>query len=113
MYRIDGGNDRLAAALAEPLGERLHLNAELVAISQRGREVRASVRHARSVSQITCDYLIVTLPATLTRRIPFTPALPVQQHEAISQLRYGRATKSLLQFSTRFWRAAGRPRAFG
>jgi monoamine oxidase len=42
-----------------------------------------------------------------------TPALPAQQHEAFNQLEYGRATKTLLQFSKRFWRAAGRPRAFG
>src|SRR5262249_18723526 len=33
--------------------------------------------------------------------------------EAISRLRYGRATKTLLQFSKRFWRTAGGPRAFG
>jgi monoamine oxidase len=39
--------------------------------------------------------------------------LPAQQHEAIASLKYGRATKTLLQFSQRFWRAPGRPRAFG
>ena len=53
------------------------------------------------------------LPATLLRRIPITPALPAQQHDAIASLKYGRATKTLLQFSKRFWRAPGRPRAFG
>ena len=31
----------------------------------------------------------------------------------LSRLKYGRATKTLLQFSKRFWRAPGRPRAFG
>jgi monoamine oxidase len=45
--------------------------------------------------------------------MPITPALPAQQHDAIARLQYGRATKSLLQFSSRFWRATGRPRAFG
>ena len=29
------------------------------------------------------------------------------------RLKYGRATRTLLQFSKRFWRAPGRPRAFG
>lgn len=113
MYRVEGGNDRLASAMAAPLGTRLRLNTELVAVSQRGREVRASIRQARAVSQLTANYLIVTLPATLVRRIPFTPALPAQQHDAIARLRYGRATKTLLQFTERFWRATGRPRAFG
>ena len=113
MYRIDGGNDRLASALATPLGDRVRLRTELVAISHRGRQVRASLKHGRSVSQLTCDYLIVTVPATTLRRIPITPPLPAQQHDAIAHLKYGRATRTLLQFTRRFWRVPGRSHAFG
>ena len=113
MYRIEGGNDRLAAALAAPLGERIHLNTELVAVSHRGRGVRASVRNGRSASALNADYLLLTLPASVLRRIPINPGMPPQQHDAISRLQYGRATKTLLQFSRRFWRAPGRSRAFG
>ena len=112
-YRINGGNDALATALARPLGDRLKLHTELVAVSHRGNAVRATVRNGRSTTQIACDYLIFALPATLVRRIPITPALPAQQHDAISRLKYGRGMKTLLQFSNRFWRATGRPRAFG
>jgi monoamine oxidase len=113
MFRIDGGNDRLATALAAPLGNRLRLKTEIVAISHRGRTVRVAVKQAQTQAQITGDYLIVTMPASIVRRIPFTPSLPSQQHDAFAALKYGRATKTLLQFSKRFWRAAGRPRAFG
>jgi monoamine oxidase len=113
MFRIEGGNDQLATALAAPLGDRLHLNADVVALSHRGKVVRVSVKSHRSLSQITCDYVVLALPATLLRRIPITPALPAQQHEAIVRLKYGRATKTLLQYSKRFWRGVGRPRAFG
>ena len=113
MYRIEGGNDRLASALAARLDSRVHLNTEVVGVSQRGPGVRVTVKNGRTQSQLTCDYLVLALPATLLRRIPITPALPVRQHEAFARLKYGRATKTLLQFSTRFWRAPGRPRAFG
>jgi monoamine oxidase len=113
MYRIDGGNDRLAAALAARLGTRLHLKTEVAAISHRGKGVRVSVKHNHALSQISCDYLVMTLPASVVRRIPFTPSLPAQQHDAIARLKYGRGTKTLLQFSRRFWRMPGRPRAFG
>ena len=113
MYRIEGGNDRLSTALAAPLGDRLRLNAEVVALSHRGSTVRVSVKNGRALSQINCDYAILAVPASLLRRMPITPALPAQQHEAISSLKYGRATKTLLQFPSRFWRAAGRARAFG
>jgi len=113
MYRIEGGNERLATALAARLGDRLHLNTDVVALSHRGRTVRVSVKNARALSQITCDYAILAMPATLLRRMPITPALPAQQHDAIVRLKYGRATRTLLQFSRRFWRAPSRPRAFG
>jgi monoamine oxidase len=113
MYRINGGNDALARALATPLGDRLKLKAEVVAVSHRGRSIRVSVRNGRATDQLTCDYLLLAVPATVVRRIPITPALPAQQHEAIARLKYGRGTKTLLQFSRRFWLAPGRPRAFG
>jgi monoamine oxidase len=113
MYRIEGGNDRLPAALAAKLGDRVRLEAEVVAVSQRGNSVRVSVRERGAVSQLSCDYLLLALPASIVRRIPITPALPVPQHDAYARLKYGRATKTLLQFSKRFWRIPGRPRAFG
>ncbi|MGE3512076.1 MAG: flavin monoamine oxidase family protein, partial [Vicinamibacterales bacterium] len=46
-YRVREGNDAIAAALAAPLGQRLRLGTELVAISQRGPRVRASHKHKR------------------------------------------------------------------
>src|SRR5262249_54194104 len=113
MYRIEGGNDCLAAALAARLGARVHLGAEIVAVSHRGPGVRVTVKNGRTQSQIAADYAVLTLPTTLLRRIPITPVLPAQQHDAIAALKSGRATKTLLQFSKRFWRTPGRPRAFG
>src|SRR5262249_15038959 len=109
MYRIAGGNDRLATAIAAKLGPRLHLRTELVAVSQRGPTVRATLKDERGQAQLASDYLVLALPATLIRRIPMTPSFPARQHDAIAALKYGRATKTLLQFSHRFWRASGRP----
>ena len=112
-YRIDGGNDRLALTMAAALGDRVHLRTEVAALSQRGRGVRASVRNSNRMAAIDCDYVICAVPASLLRRIPIAPALPSQQHDAVANLKYGAATKTLLQFSKPFWRVKGRPRAFG
>jgi monoamine oxidase len=112
-YRIEGGNDRLAEALAKSLGDRVQLSSELVAVSHRGKGVRVGVKRQRQLTQIQADYLLITMPATLVRRLPITPALPAQQHDALSRLTYGRVTKTQLQFSRRFWRATGRPLAIG
>jgi len=113
QYRVAGGNDRLAEALALSLGDRVKLASEVVAVSHRGREIRASVRTGGAVIQLRGDYLIFAVPTTLLRRIAISPALPGPQREALVSLRYGRATRTLVQFPRRFWRARGRPRAFG
>jgi monoamine oxidase len=113
MYRIVGGNDRLATALAAGLRGQLHLGTEVAAVAHRGRGVRVSVKRNHALSQLACDYLVIAIPASVVRRIPFTPSLPAQQHDAFARLKYGRGTKTLLQFSRRFWRVPGRPRAFG
>jgi monoamine oxidase len=112
-FRVSGGNDRIATALAKPLGDRLKLDTELVAVSYRGGGVRASIRHGKHVAQVRADYLLFAMPASLLRRIPISPALPAPQHDAIARLKYGRVTRTLLQFPQRFWRAPGRARAFG
>ena len=113
VYRIVGGNGRLPAALAEKLGSRVRLGSELVAVSMRGPHVHATVKHQRTTATMTADYLVLALPASVLRRVPIVPALPATQHQAIASLGYGRATKTLLQFDRRFWRAPGKPRAFG
>jgi len=113
LYRIEGGNDRLPAALATGLEGRVSLGTELVALSQRGRGVRATLKSGRQTRDLQVDYAVLALPATLLRRIPITPALPVRQHDAISQLHYGRGTKTLVQCASRFWKSPGRPLAFG
>ena len=113
LYRVKGGNDLIATRLASPLGQRLKFNTELVALSQRGRGVRATLKNGKQTSQLVVDYVVLALPATLLRRVPVTPALPARQHEAIARIKYGHATKTLLQFGRRFWKSATRPRAFG
>ena len=108
MFRIAGGNDRLPMALAARLSGRIQLGTELVAVSVRGRSVHATLKRGRTSAPLTSDYLVLALPASVLRRVPITPALPAHQHQAIANLKYGRATKTLLQFSRRFWRAPAR-----
>ncbi len=113
LFRIAGGNDRLPAALARRLGRRVRLGTELVAVAQGRGGVRATLRHAGRAASLPCDFVVVTLPAPLVREVAFTPALPPPQRRALARLAYGRATKTLLQFTRPFWRRPGRPWAFG
>lgn len=114
IYRIRGGNDRLASAMAALLGDRVQLRTSVLAASQTSDQVRVTVcTHDGRQSQIAADYLILAVPATTLRSISFDPPLPPPQHEAIARLPYGRATRTLLQFGDPFWRKRGWPKAFG
>ena len=114
FYRIMGGNDRLAAGLARMLRGPVQLRTTVLAVTQRRNRVRVTVSESDGVQAgIATDVLVFALPATTVRRISFTPPLPALQHEAIRDLRYGRATKTLVQFDRRFWQGRGRPRAYG
>jgi monoamine oxidase len=109
-FRIVGGNDRLATAMARTLAkDAILLEREVVTITQTKSGVSVSVGDG----VLEADYVIVTAPATAVRRIRFEPALPAEQHRAIDTLSYGLATKTLLQCTHPFWRTADRPRAYG
>lgn len=113
FYRIKGGNDRLATVLAARLRD-LRSQTVLLGVHNAGRGVRVLVQGPEGArSSLTADVLILALPATTLRRVTFSPPLPAEQRLAIGRLRYGRATKTLLQFRRRFWRRRGKPLAYG
>lgn len=112
MFRLRDGNDALPSALAASLRRPVCLNTALIAIARGGSQLRVSVR-ARGRHQLTSDYAVMAMPATTLRSVRFDPALPADQWKAISTLRYGRATRVLLQFESRFWKHIGRPIAYG
>ena len=114
IFRIPEGNDQLPVRMAKRLKGALLL----------GTIVRRVVRHDDRVTvtiqalgephtEITADYFVCALPASTARGVLFEPSLPEPQHDAITHLRYGCATRLLLQFDRRFWKKRGRPKAFG
>jgi monoamine oxidase len=113
IFRVVGGNDRIATALAKPLGGRLRLETILRRVTQSSRGVRASVETPAGNDQIEADYLISAMPASTLRDVVFDPPLADLQREANLTLKYGRATKTALQFNRATWRKRGKPRAFG
>lgn len=114
MFRIAGGNDRLPAALARHLRGALLLKTVVRKIRQREDGITVTVESlGQPHTEIHADFAVCALPASTARGVIFEPALPEAQHDAIAHLRYGCATKLLLQFERRFWRRRGRPLAFG
>jgi monoamine oxidase len=112
-YRIVKGNDRLATGIVKTLSGPVRLRTVLHRVEQQDDAVIASVETPRGRGEIAADAMVVALPASVVRHVVFEPALPDAQRDAVSQLRYGAATRLLIQFDRRFWRKPGRPDLFG
>lgn len=113
MFRLRGGTSRLPEAMAKTLSGRVLLNTVLRRVSQNDQSVRVSIEERGTSHELRGDFLIIAMPASTVRDVHFDPSLPEDQHRAIEKLRYGAATRLLLQFDRRFWRHRGRPWAFG
>jgi monoamine oxidase len=113
MYRVRGGNDRLPERLANALRTPVLLRHVARRIVQKKNAVHLTVENSQGRrSTLTGEYAIVAVPAPLAVDIEYRPPLPERQRDAFARLRYGRATKTLLQFNRHAWRRAGRPRAY-
>jgi monoamine oxidase len=113
MFRIIGGNSRLPKQLAQALGSNLRLQTILRRVTQTRDGVVTALESNGRISDTRFDYLVCALPATTTRDVVFEPSLPDLQRQATSDLKYGAATKTALQFDGAPWRRRGKPRAFG
>ena len=114
FYRIKGGNDRLATGIVARLRGAVLLSTVVRKVVQHDNRVTVTIEAlGKPHTEITAEYFVCALPASTARGLIFEPALPEPQHDAIAHLRYGSATRLLLQFGTRFWRKSGRPSAFG
>jgi len=113
IFRIPGGNDLLATKMADALRGRIFLRAMVRQVVQRDGGVIVTIDDAAGRTAVRADYAVIALPATTARDVDFTPQLPAEQRTAIASLRYGAATRVLLQFERPFWRTRARSRGFG
>ena len=112
--RIEGGNDRLPKAMAEEVGEALHLNTVVRAVHDGQGALCVRVESAAGDrTQMKADYVILAVPVTTLRAIEIRPDLPPEQAKVFERVKYGRVTKSLLQFDRRFWTRKSRSPAYG
>ena len=114
LSRIKGGNHRLIQALAKQPRLRIALQSVVKKIEHDDREVRVVVADgSKRGSMIKGDYLVMTTPPAIARALEFAPAVPSALRRAWQALQSGAATKAHIRFDKRWWRKAGRPRAFG
>lgn len=113
MFRVRGGNDRLATGMADALPRRVQLRTVLRRVRQTASGITATCDERSGRCEIAADAAVIAMPASAVRHVEFEPGLPEAHREAVATLKYGGATRVLLQFASRFWVKRGRPRAFG
>jgi monoamine oxidase len=102
MMQVAGGMDRLPAALAARVGNRITYRAAVREIRQGERGVSAIYTDANARPQrIDAAYCITTIPLPVLSGIEKDLSPPVQS--AIAAARYDGAGKIGLQFKRRFW----------
>lgn len=98
-FRVAGGNDQVATALADELAD-LRRGTAVAAIVDDGD--RVSVRTADG-DEVTADRVVLAVPLPALARIEVTPPLPEALAAATTELAYGQVAKVLVQHAARPW----------
>jgi monoamine oxidase len=102
MMQVAGGMDRLPAALAARLGNRVTYQAAVREIRQSERGVWVGYTDAKGQQRrVDAQYCISTIPLPVLTEIQKDLSQPVQS--AIAAARYDNAGKIGMQFKRRFW----------
>jgi monoamine oxidase len=93
--KIKGGNDTLPRTMAKQVDVRLEQAVRVIGWSRTGVTVESDrdTFHA--------DRVVVTVPGPLVSELAFDPVLPVEKVQALLQLRYGNATRLVVQYAAR------------
>lgn len=106
-FKIAGGNERLPAALAASLGNRIVYSHLLEAVRADGAAYRLSFQVDGRAHEVAADAVVLALPLPLLRALDLRVPLPEPQRRAIAETGFGTNAKTFAGMQRRPWRAAG------
>lgn len=106
QYEIIGGMETLIKALVRKISGRIKTEAKVTNIKMANKGVRIYWNELDKQQSEEFDYIICTVPTTALARINFDPVLPIKQQEAIDNLGYCSASKTILHCTARPWEFA-------
>jgi monoamine oxidase len=89
-HRVDGGNQRLAVALADLLGDRVRLASPVRVVEHSDRGVLLTGTFRTELY----DAVVITVPLPVLRTLEITPPLPYDVRTAIDRMTMGDAAKA-------------------
>jgi putrescine oxidase len=105
--RVVGGLQRVPIALAEALGDRVHLSTPVRTLSWSADGVVVTSGAADSELVVRARRAIVAVPPNLYDRIEYVPALPARRQQLHQHLSLGLVIKVHATYPTPFWREDG------
>ncbi|MEV6560113.1 NAD(P)/FAD-dependent oxidoreductase [Nocardia sp. NPDC051756] len=103
-YKVKGGTDLLAHALADKVKEHIHYRSPVVRITQSEHEAQVTFLDRDRLRTISADRVIVTAPFSSMRRLNLSMAgLSAAKHSAIRKLKYVSVLRIYLQMRKKFW----------
>lgn len=96
-YRVDGGNQLIATALAAKLGSAVRLNTAVRAVRWDDEGVRLVTDH----DVVRVDAAVLATPLAVTRELSFEPALPPWKQQVWRRSGLGHAAKLHIPLATR------------
>jgi monoamine oxidase len=93
--KIKGGNDTLPRTMARKVDVRLQHPVRVVGWSAGGVTLESDRETFHA------DRVVVTVPGPLVSELGFEPALPAEKVRALLELRYGNATRLVVQYAER------------
>jgi monoamine oxidase len=100
---LPGGNDQFPKAFASLLPGKIQYNSAITRIEHSDESVRVIYEQDGAEKSIDGDYLVCTIPFSVLRSIPFSPALPADKQQMIDTLLYTSVSRIYLQVSQPFW----------
>ncbi|MGB8843951.1 MAG: FAD-dependent oxidoreductase [Aliidongia sp.] len=107
-YKIRGGNELIARALAAELGERIEFEHRLVAMRAQGSGFCLDFERANGTKSVVADFVVLAIPFTVLREIDLALDLPAGKRRAIDTLGYGTNEKLIVGLRSPVWRDQGR-----
>lgn len=102
MFQIVGGTDRLAAAFASRVGEKIIYGSAVQEIQQTPDGISVVYRADGQTKKVSAQYGICTLPLPVLASLPMADLSPAIK-TGIGAVRYAQVGKIGLQFKRRFW----------
>ncbi|WP_405162968.1 FAD-dependent oxidoreductase [Nocardia sp. NBC_01499] len=103
-YKIKGGTDTLARALADKIKDRVLYRRPVVRITQTEDEAQVTFLDRDRLQTLSADRVIVTAPFSSMRHLNLSMAgLSAAKHSTIRRLKYVSVLRVFLQMRTKFW----------